>query len=80
MAVRLRIAPGFDALPDDMAGTFGIEEPRGLRICSTRIYSHSLSSAAVSAREIWFEGEPRKLRLPPDIEKRLAGESFENLP
>ena len=29
MAGEIGIAPDFDALPDDMAGTFGIEEPRG---------------------------------------------------
>jgi PIN domain nuclease of toxin-antitoxin system len=36
--------------------------------------------SAVSAWEIWLKESLGKLRLPPDFEKRLAGESFENLP
>jgi PIN domain nuclease of toxin-antitoxin system len=36
--------------------------------------------SAVSLWEIWLKQSLGKLRLPPDFMRRLAGESFENLP
>ena len=36
--------------------------------------------SAVSLWEIWLKESLGKLRLPPDFESRLTGESFENLP
>ena len=36
--------------------------------------------SAVSLWEIWLKQSLGKLRLPPDFEEKLAGESFESLP
>lgn len=36
--------------------------------------------SAVSLWEIWLKESLGKLRLPPDFQTRLAGESFESLP
>ena len=36
--------------------------------------------SAVSLWEIWLKQSLGKLKLPPDFEEKLAGESFESLP
>jgi PIN domain nuclease of toxin-antitoxin system len=41
---------------------------------------NTLFVSAVSLWEIWLKESLGKLRLPPDFEAKLAGESFESLP
>jgi len=41
---------------------------------------NTVFASAVSLWEIWLKQSLGKLRLPPDFEARLGGESFESLP